>query len=39
MICQYLELGVGNAPIFVGRAFLEYLLVLNHVVDLVLTSK
>ena len=37
VISKYLQLSVRNVPVFIGRAFLEYFLVLNHVVDFVLS--
>lgn len=39
VVCQYLELGVGNVPVLIGGALLEDLLIFDHVVDLVFTTQ
>ena len=38
MVCEHLQLGVGNIPVLVGGALFEHLLVLDHVVHFVLTA-
>lgn len=39
VVSEYLELGVGDVPIFVGGALFEYHLVFDYIIDLVFAKE